>query len=115
MFVASRPAAETRAQGQAEPLGRADARSTLRVLRWPTLAVAVVCLCAVHAPLIGYKTFANVDEAYFTEGPKPPGADLLHDPRLEKAEKEAEADGFYIPSLEPDPKPPAPPPKPAGP
>jgi hypothetical protein len=28
------------------------------------LAVSFVTICAVHAPLIGYKTFANVDEAY---------------------------------------------------
>jgi 4-amino-4-deoxy-L-arabinose transferase-like glycosyltransferase len=40
------------------------ARSTLWSLRWPTLIVTFVAICAVHGPLIGYKVFANVDEAY---------------------------------------------------
>jgi 4-amino-4-deoxy-L-arabinose transferase-like glycosyltransferase len=40
---------------------RADA---WRSLEWATLGVGLVAICAVHAPLIGYKSFANVDEAY---------------------------------------------------
>ena len=62
MSVASRPAAETR--DDAAPVPRGAGRAKLWALRWPTFAVAFVSLCAVHGPLIGYKTFANVDEAY---------------------------------------------------
>jgi hypothetical protein len=36
----------------------------VRRLERATLVVAFVVVCAVHAPLIGYKSFANVDEAY---------------------------------------------------
>jgi 4-amino-4-deoxy-L-arabinose transferase-like glycosyltransferase len=39
-------------------------RWTPRWLSPLTLIVGFVSLCAVHAPLIGYKAFANVDEAY---------------------------------------------------
>ena len=39
-------------------------RSPPRWLEPATLAVSFVVVCAVHAPLIGYKAFANVDEAY---------------------------------------------------
>lgn len=40
-----------------------DARRERR-LSWIVLAISVVAICAVHGPLIGYKTYANVDEAY---------------------------------------------------
>jgi hypothetical protein len=33
-------------------------------LEWLAPVTAVVAVCAVHGPLIGYRTFANVDEAY---------------------------------------------------
>lgn len=37
---------------------------TERPLRVLVLLVGLVTICSVHGPLIGYKTFANVDEAY---------------------------------------------------
>ena len=46
-----------------EPMPSERADPWRRVER-ATLAVSVVVICAVHAPLIGYKAFANVDEAY---------------------------------------------------
>jgi hypothetical protein len=33
-------------------------------LAWVVLAVSLAAVCAVHGPLIGYRTYANVDEAY---------------------------------------------------
>lgn len=35
-----------------------------RAWRWAVLAACAVALIATHAPLIGYKAYANVDEAY---------------------------------------------------
>jgi hypothetical protein len=38
--------------------------SSSRWLERLTLVVSIVVVCAAHGPLIGYKAFANVDEAY---------------------------------------------------
>jgi hypothetical protein len=39
---------------------------------------------------------------WFPEGPTPPGFDAMRDPRREKDEAEAEAEGFYVPRMEVD-------------
>ena len=44
--------------------GKAPARDRLVTAARALLASCLACIVAVHASLIGYKTFANVDEAY---------------------------------------------------
>jgi hypothetical protein len=39
---------------------------------------------------------------WFPHGPKPQGLEAVRDPRIEREEREAEAEGFYVPRIEAD-------------
>jgi hypothetical protein len=46
---------------------------------------------------------------YFVRGPRPPGLDVVKDPRRAKEEAEGAAEGFYVSGVEPETEPPPPP------
>jgi hypothetical protein len=53
-------------QSPAQPKGQSGAllAARVRAVAIGLLVLGVVCIGATHGPLIGYKTYANVDEAY---------------------------------------------------